>query len=431
MGATRAFWSGLSLAAFAAELLLFTYLRNVAGPFISPLLYLAATLLGIYTAYRALRDQPFAWTTGPAAGRRAAWGWVGAAALLLLALTPRLDAVIQQFPVEITMSDVLPVIEVYLRRLQNGEPVYALITNFSYHLPAGYLPAMWMPFLLPDELNMDYRWAGFWIFAIGVLFYAYRLARLHPDLYEGSFKLLLPLLPVLYLVGADAHILGLSIESVVIGYYGVLIAGVLSRSRLLQAVGLVLCLLSRFSFLFWVPFYFWLIWRHEGRRAALVLAGLTTAGVLALYILPFGLSGVRQFLEGQGYYTKSALGEWTGNLNGDGKPYQLYNGLGLAVFFHRYFPGEMLARVNALRAMHLLASAGTVAAVALWYWLRRRQLRLDYRYLALLTLKLSLTVFYAFIQVPYDNLLLLVVFVSGWVLLCLPRRAEAVEPAQL
>lgn len=428
-----AFWSGLTLAAFALELLLFTYLRSYFGPRLSPVLHLGATLLVTYAAFRALRDQAFAWDAPALAPGRGArpWRWVVAAALLLLAFYPRLAAIIVQFPVDITMSDVLPVIEVYLRRLQNGEPVYALITNFSYHMPAGYLPAMWLPFLLPDELNMDYRWAALWIFAIGVLCYAYRLGRLRPDLYEGSFKLLLPLLPVFYLIGADAHIIGLSIEGVVIGYYFVLVAGLLSRSTALRAAGLVLCFLSRFSFLFWVPFYFWLIWRHEGRRPALLLAGLTAAGVVALYLLPFGVDGVEQFLAGQSNYTKSALGEWRDNLDPEGRPYQLHNGVGMAIFFYRHAPGDLLARINLLRGVHLLVSAGSMAVVALLYWRSRHHLRLDYRYLALLTLKLTLTFFYLFIQVPYDNLLLLVVFMSCWLVLVLPGRPQPAETPQL
>ncbi|GAB2946472.1 hypothetical protein GCM10027048_09310 [Hymenobacter coalescens] len=428
---TSAFWSGATVAAFALELLLFSYLRGYFGPLLSAVVFLGASLLVTYAAYRALRDQPYEWALRPTGARRADWRWVAAAALLLLAFYPRLDAIITQFPVDITMSDVLPVIEVYLRRFQNGEPVYALITNFSYHLPAGYLPTFWMPFLLPDALNIDYRWVGFWSFGVGVLLYAFRLGQLRPDLYEGAFKLLLPVLPVLYLVGADAHILGLSIESLVIGYYFVLVAGILSKSPVLRAAGLVLCLLSRFSLLFWAPFYLWLIYRHEGPRAALWVAGLTALGVLALYVLPFGATGITQFFEGQSYYTGAALGEWGSNLNDQGLPYQLFNGMGMAAFFYRYFPGELLARINALRAVHLLMTVSSVAVLALAYWLRRHRLRLDYRYIALLALKLNLTLFYAFIQVPYDNLLLLVVFLSAWLILCLRPVPTAAEPAQI
>lgn len=409
---------------------MFSYLREVAGPYTSPLLFVAASLLLTWTTYRALRDQPY--QLGGLAGQsgRGRWGWLLALLLLLLALYPRVQAIVDQYPVRVESSDVLPSIEVYLRRLQNGETVYALIKDFGYDLSPTYLPMMWLPFLIPDELNMDYRWLGFWVFGAGLLGYVYRLSATRPELYEGVFKLLVPLLVVLPLLGADTHILGLSIESLVIGYYFILVAGIFSRSAGLRALGLVLCLLSRFSLVFWVPLYLLLIYRHEGRRPALWVSGLTAAGILALYIIPFLAQDWSAFAKGQAYYTAAALGEWQSNLNPEGQPHQLYNGLGLAAWFYQYAPGELPARLNLLRGVHLLASVGSVAVVAGLYWLRRHRLRLDYRYLALLALKLNLTIFYAFIQVPYDNLLLLVVFISCWLILALPGRPQPAEPAQ-
>jgi hypothetical protein len=419
----------LALLAFAAELLLFTYARGAFGPLVSPVLFLASSLLFVAAAWRALRDQPFAWDHRPLGGRAAAWRWVAATALLLVAFYPRLQAILAQYPVDIKMSDVLPVIEVYLRRFQNGEQVTAPITNFDYVLPAGYLPLMWMPFLIPDALNIDYRWVCFWSFGVGMLVYAYRLGALRPDLYEGAFKLLVPLLLVIYLVGADSHILGLSIESLVIGYYFVLVAGILSRSTALRATGLILCLLSRFALVLWVPLYLWLIYRHEGLKPALWLALLVLAGILGIYVIPFLSQDWTVFAQGQEYYTISAVGEWQNNLDEMGRPTHLYRGLGLAAFFHHYISGELIHRINALRTVHMVASAASVLVVAAWHWLHRRQLRIDYRYLALLALKINLAIFYAFMQVPYDNLLLLVVFMSGWVILTLRPAAAPVAPA--
>ncbi|OON70803.1 hypothetical protein [Hymenobacter sp. CRA2] len=421
---STAFWPGLTLAAFALELLLFSYLRNVAGPYVSPVLFLGASLLFTWAAYRALRAQPYDLADRPGQSLLGRWQWALAGVLLLAAFYPRLRDIINQYPVAVETSDVIPSIEIYLRRLQNGETVYTLIKDFGYDLSPTYLPMMWLPFLIPDSLNMDYRWLGFWVFAVGVALYARRLAATRPDLFEGSFKLLVPILVVLPLLAGDTHILGLSIESLVIGYYFILVAGIFSKSPVLRAIGLVLCLLSRFSLVFWAPFYLLLIYRHEGRKAALWVAALVLVGILGLYVIPFLSADWSSFLKGQGYYTAAALGEWESNLNEQGLPNQLYRGLGLAALYYHYLPGELLDRLNVLRLSHLLASVGSVAVVVLVYWLRRHRLRLDYRYLALLALKLNLTLFYAFIQVPYDNLLLLVIFLSAWVILCLRRPAE-------
>lgn len=425
---SHTFWSGLALAAFGLELLFFSVLRNVAGPFVSPMLFTGASLLFTFAAWRALRDQPYAWAkfypgTPAAAGR-----WALVAGLLLLAFYPRLSQIFAQLPIDARTADALPSIEVYLRRLQNGQPIYALITDFGYDFSPTYLPMMWLPFLLPDTLNLDYRWLGIWVLGLGLVFYAARLAGTRPSLYAGALLLGLPFLLLLPLLGADAHVLGMSFETLIIGYYFILAAGILSGSTGLRAVGLVLCLLSRFSLLFWVPLYLWLIYRHESPRRAFWLAGLVGLGILGIYVLPFLSQDWSSFAKGQAYYTQGAIAEWQGNLNPQGQPTQLFQGLGLAAYFYQYLPGDVAARVGVLRVVHLAASAGSVAAVALWCWRRRAGLRLDYRHVALLALKLNLVVFYAFIQVPYDNLLLLVPALSVWVLLCLPDPGRAATP---
>ncbi|QNH62120.1 hypothetical protein [Hymenobacter sediminicola] len=416
----------LVLAAFAAEFLLFFYGRNAFGPYVSPVLYVGASLLFTAAAWRALRNQPY--ILGAASAMRPRWAYPVAMGLLAVALYPRLREIIEQYPVDVKMSDVLPSIEIYLRRFQTGQPVYALITEFGYDLSPTYLPMMWLPYLLPDALNVDYRWLGLWVLAVGALLYAYRLASTAPSLYGGILKLLLPLVLFWPLLGHDTHILGLSIETMIIGYYFILVAGILSQSTAFRAVGLLLCLLSRFSLLFWIPFYLWLIYRHEGPKRAFWLVALVAIGVLGIYVIPFLSADWSAFMKGQGAYTAAAVAEWQNNVGPDGLPTQLFRGVGLASLFYKYAPGDFAARINLLRGVHLVATVGSVAAVAAWYWLRRHRLTLDYRHLALLALKLNLTFFYAFIQVPYDNLLLLVPFMSVWIILCL-KEPEA-SPAQ-
>jgi hypothetical protein len=415
----------LVLAAFAAELLLFFYSRNAFGPLLSPILYMGASVLFVGAAWRALRGQPYMLPTSKSGYGRPQWAYVAAMAMLAVALYPRVREIIEQYPVDVKMSDVLPSLEVYLRRLQNGEPVYALITEFGYDLSPTYLPMMWLPYLLPDALNVDYRWLGLWVLGLGALLYAYRLAATRPSFYGGITKLLLPLLLFWPLLGHDTHILGLSIETMIIGYYFILVAGVLSQSTLLRAIGLVLCLLSRFSLLFWVPFYLWLIYRHEGPKRAFWLTALVAAGILGIYVLPFLSADWSAFMKGQGAYTTAAVAEWQNNLNAEGNPAQLFRGVGLASLFYTYAPGDFATRINLLRLVHMVVSVGSVAAVAVWYWVSRARPSLDYRHLALLALKLNLTFFYAFIQVPYDNLLLLVPFLSVWIILCLKEPDPA------
>jgi hypothetical protein len=81
-----------------------------------------------------------------------------------------------------------------------------------------------------------------------------------------------------------------------------------------------------------------------------------------------------------------------------------------------------------VQRIHLLASAGVVVLLTAFYWRYGR--RYDYRYLALVGLKLYLAVFYFFIQIPYAYLISLSVLLSVFVLLVVvgPRQVETTVP---
>jgi hypothetical protein len=68
-----------------------------------------------------------------------------------------------------------------------------------------------------------------------------------------------------------------------------------------------------------------------------------------------------------------------------------------------------------LKKFHFFFS-GLVVVVAAWIYVRSKP-RIDYRLFALLSLKLYLTTFYAFIQVPYLYLTALSVFTSVFLVL--------------
>jgi hypothetical protein len=67
-----------------------------------------------------------------------------------------------------------------------------------------------------------------------------------------------------------------------------------------------------------------------------------------------------------------------------------------------------------------------VVLVSAGYWFKWRP-QLDYRVYALLTLKVYLATFYAFVQVPYIYLTLVGVCLSWPVLLLLPTRTKAID----
>jgi hypothetical protein len=228
-------------------------------------------------------------------------------------------------------------------------------------------------------------------------------------------------------IDANATIFYVTVEPLIVGYYLLLVAGVLLPSRPLQAVALVLCLLSRFSLVFWVPLYLGLLYVGDSRRWAWSLAGLGAAGVLLLYVLPVLSHDWGLFMRVQGVYTETTLGEWR-HVDERGLPVHLYNGIGLTNFFYRFAPGDMLARLKLAKLVHLAALLLLVSSAALAYW-RQRLPRTNYRLYAVIALKIYLATFYALLQVPYAYLASVGFFMSLYLVLIVVGPASVTKPS--
>ncbi len=424
-------WAGLWLLgcwlAGWAELELLTLHRNEYGPFWSPVALLGAgfALCGCAVAYwlhRPLHTLAPTWALGrvPVAGLLllAGAGWVLAVQAPVIAVRP----------IGLQYSDVIVILQTYVSRFRSGEVVYRYLTNLPYPLFPNHLPLQWLPYVPADALGIDYRW-----WAMGLLlllgFGAYQLVLVRQPLswVEFGLKALLPAYLVVRLIEATPDIYSLTCEPTIICYYCLLAASVLGRSALLQAAALVLCLLSRYSVIFWVPFFLWVLWRELGRRHALLVAGLVAAGVVSIYVLPFLRHDWTIFTHALAEYRIATIGEW-GRRDGDlGLPVHLFGGTGLAAWFYQYGPTDLDARITLLQRTHLLASAGVVGLAA-WGYHRLRQ-RLDYRLACLIALKLYLATFYALLQIPYLYLASLSLFISLFVVLMVGFRTSGAGEA--
>jgi hypothetical protein len=248
------------------------------------------------------------------------------------------------------------------------------------------------------------------VLLLGVLAYLVVVVRLRRSALVTFGLSALPLWFTYSILDTIPDIFSLTVEPMIVGYYLLLVAGVLLPSRPLLVVALLLCLLSRYSLVFWVPLYVGLLYFNESRRWAWALTGLAAAGVLALYVVPILSHDWGLFLRVQKVYTETTLGEWH-HLNPAGKPVHLYNGIGLTNFFYRFAPGELLARLALAKLVHLAAVLAIVGGAALVYW-RQRVPRTHYRLYAVIVLKLYLTTFYALLQVPYAYLAVVGFFTS-------------------
>ncbi|ALW84488.1 hypothetical protein AUC43_04950 [Hymenobacter sedentarius] len=410
-------WQLGAYAAFWAQVRLFTDLRGHFSPYVQPLLLAgAALLLSVFAVLHFLhRPAP---TTGPTpaqAATRLAWG--GLALLLGGAWVLYYQAPnIVNSPVDVRYSDVIPIVQNYVGRFRSGEVVYRYITNLPYPLFPNHLPLQWLPYVLPDELGLDYRWWSLGLLLLlGFGAWQVALAQQRIGWLEFALKALLPAFVLVHILKHDPFIYAQVLEPTIIAYYCVLAASVLSRSALAQAAALVLCLLSRYSVVLWVPFYLWVLWREVGRRHSLVVAGLTLLGIVGLYVVPFLSKDWTIFTHALNEYRIATVGEWSRSDGPGGNPDHIFNGLGMASWFYSYAPGDLLHKITWLQRTHLLAGGTTVLAGAALYWRLRH--RLDYRLLALVVLQLYLTVFYLFLQIPYAYLFSLTLFTSAFLVL--------------
>jgi len=400
---------------FWLQVRLFTGLRGHQGPYWHPVLLLSsAALLSLFTLLYFLH-RPATPEAAPAqVAKRLVWGGLALLAGGIWVLNYQAPIIVQT-PINVLQSDVIPILQNYVARFRSGEVVYRYLTNLPYPLFPNHLPLQWLPYVLPDKLGLDYRWWGLsLLLLLGFGAWQVALSRQPISWWEFALKALLPAYLFVELVRHDAWLYAQVMEPTIIAYYCLLAASVLSRSALAQGLALVLCLLSRYSVVLWVPFYFIVLWREAGRRHTLLVGVITVAGILAFYVIPFLSKDWTIFTHALAEYRMATLGEWTRSHveNNEG---HVFNGLGMASWFHTYAPGDMAHKIAWLQRAHLLISGGVVLLFGGLYWRLRH--RIDYRILALVALQLYLSFFYAFIQIPYAYLASLTLFVSAFLVL--------------
>ncbi len=415
----------------AGEFFLFTLGRGAFGPYASAIvLYLCSlgACVGLYKLTRHRGWPPPRLEAGASSSR---WAVAAAVAVgLWLCVPPYIDAIRTTLPQD--QSDIIMALTVYPQRWLAGQEVYRPLTaELGYFALPTYLPATWFPFVVPELLHLDYRWMSGAIFAVGIAVYLYSVYRQRQPARRAFALALLPFGLLYAVMMTEPGVVGWTVELMIAGYYLLLVASILQRSYWGQAAMLIICLLSRFSLVFWVPLHLALLFFQGSRRVALGAAGAVAAGVLLLYVVPFLSHDWGMFMQVQHSYTDVALNEWR-HLNAQGRPLHLYNGIGLGNFFYRHGGGSLLSRLHSLQTVHIALLLIIVAGGAWLYW-RQRAPRTDYRVYSVLVLKVYLTTFYAFVQVPYAYLACVGLFLSLFLALIAaryPAEAEAEAEAE-
>jgi hypothetical protein len=407
-----------------AELLLFTWCRELFGPYVSPVVLYGLAVAICAGLYRYTRHAEWPGQSATTS-RTPSTRWAPRLAIAASSLagtwlgTHWVRRIIREMPLDLNRSDVILALQVYARRWLADQEVYTPLTRElgRFALPT-YLPATWFPFVLPQWLGFDYRllaWAALVVLGAG----SYLLVMLLTGrTWRPTLALaLVPFLSIFFMLRTEQSLVGQTVEGLIIGYYAVLVAGILRRSFPLEVLGLLLCMLSRYALVIWVPLYLGLMFFQDSRRRALLLAGVVLLGILGLYVIPYLSHNWALPGQVQHAYTTVAVAEWQ-HLRYDGLPFHLYNGVGLAPFFYHYGSGSLLERVLLLKTVHIGLLVLIIVGAAVLYW-RQQGPRTNYRVYAVLVLKLYLATFYAFLQVPYAYLATVGIFLSVFLVLIL------------
>jgi hypothetical protein len=375
--------STILLAAFAVETLSSTWCLKIHGytPFFS-ILYL---LSGLAIAAALLRLPEFRL---PALAKRPLRNPAIQRNIILIGLTGLALYSwclywFDEIPIDINNADMLPIIKVMAERFLAGQHshVYDPIPAIWHGVQPIYLPAMWLPYVPATAMRIDMRWtaiAGL-LFAFGAFIILYKPSNTRRSFLLGVLAFLL-----FWWIVADntPGIISVSEEGVVIGYYALLALALVSGKPWLTGIAISLCMLSRYALVGWIPAYLlWLI--LEKRTKQLSIVSLT--GILCfvlIFLVPVGWVTFMRLAWLPHDYISFAGRVW------DDSPDVFSTSPGLAWFFGRN--GTAILHGLLILFSFTLPIAFTISAV------RRRRSNIP-----LAALKLSLVIFYCFIDVPY------------------------------
>ena len=291
-------------------------------------------------------------------------------------------------------ADMLPIIKSMNQRFLDGQwkQVYQPIPEIWNGIQPIYLPAMWMPFGFSLIFDFDIRWitvCGLWLSVILCVVPGWKKITLAFFLI-GAFMVLLAWLHI----NNDNGVIELTEEGVVYFYYCLLATAIIFTNPWLMGISVALCLLSRYSFIGWIPFAFlYLVLRKEYKF--LLKTSVMAVIIVAILILPFGLGPLLYHLHLHDDYISHAARVW------HDEPETYFETLGMAKFFG----------ASHIKLLHSILVSGSFLIPLSFLLFLRKKLSTQPNIL-LAGFQLSLTFFYNFLDVTYLYLYYTPVFVS-------------------
>ncbi|HEY4937092.1 MAG TPA: hypothetical protein VII44_10955 [Puia sp.] len=317
--------------------------------------------------------------------------------LLLAFITSRywLDLI----PLDPDFADMLPVMKVMNERFLHGnlKQVYDPIPEIWNGTLPIYLPAMWLPYASAVALHVDMRWVT--VVSVLLSFIAILiLIRIKKNKYYGYSLITITALLFWWIFSRnEVHsLISMSEEGVVIFYFVLLSMAIISGNAFFMGLTASLCLLSRYSMIGWlVPCLLFLTVRKDFRKL-IIFSATGIVCLLLLFLFPFGFKTLEQMIALPENYVAFAKHVW------EYSPEVYWLNLGLAKFYGPH-------GITFLHYSLLILSFGIPFLFMCFCLLQKKW---HFQNINLACFKLSLLVFYQFIDVPYGYLFYTYSFVS-------------------
>ena len=184
----------------------------------------------------------------------------------------------------------------------------------------------------------------------------------------------------------------------------------MTKKPIYIGLGIALCLLSRYSFVLWLPLL-GLVFLLKDYKKLLPIVLIPLVAEILIYVIPFLSNDITSFTDSLSSYTVAAVGEWQPYWQkASEKPYHLFRGIGVAGIFYDFVPGNVLERIKFLQASHLISSLLSVFLLGVFYLIKRSKINISIFLIS--SLKIYFVFFYYFIQVPYSYLMMVPLFMS-------------------
>lgn len=344
----------------------------------------------------------------------------------LLALwAVKTQAIIDLYPIDATYSDILPQMDLYNGRLFDGTKVYQEHYAYGWYMFPNWMPMQWLPFSLSYLSGIDHRWIPFLAFAALQVLVIIRLFNtgLRNLLRSGSVILFFGLLPIL-IADYVPEVQQFSVEWLVAFYYGLLCLALTNRNYYLLGVAIGLCLLSRYSLMFWLPIAFVVLFfaDKQNRKKLFTAVAISMGLVICIYVLPFYIWDTSILTSLFAYYKSSIYQEWYSHLE-NGIPTHLGRGYGLGIWFYNHIEGSLQHKIDILQKTQFVSMALVSLVSLTFYFLFKQKIKNPWL-LLLGVLKIILVIFYAFVAIPYEYLFVVSLTISGFVLMNIIARND-------